>query len=76
MSAPCRVCGRPLDDCGTCVCGKAALALRPEVEDVALFLGGAPAPLKCTACGREYVFTRGVTSIEHCYFCFRSRGAS
>lgn len=75
MSAPCGVCGRALDDCGTCVCGKAT-APGLEVEDVALFLGGAPAPLKCAACGREYVFISGATSVEHCYFCFRPKGVS
>lgn len=75
MNGPCRVCGRPLDDCGTCVCA----TLPPpaaEVMDVRLFLGGAPAPLKCTDCGREFAFVKDLTSIEHCYFCYRTRGAS
>jgi hypothetical protein len=43
--APCRVCGRELDDCGTCVCATLP-APRPAPaewswEDVALWLGGA-----------------------------------
>lgn len=69
MNGPCRVCGRPLDDCGTCVCGSARPPGDFEVQDVTLFLGGSPAPLRCTACGREYAFVKDLTTLEHCYFC-------
>lgn len=77
MSAPCRSCGRALDDCGTCVCWSLRAAPpAPEVQDVTLYLGGTPAPLKCTGCGRAYTFIKDFTTLEHCYFCHRLQGAS
>ena len=73
--APCRVCGRALDDFGTCVCASTR-APAPEVQDVALFLGGVLEPLKCTGCGREFTFIKDFTTLELCYVCHRLEGAS
>lgn len=73
---PCRSCGRALDDCGTCKCWTLPAPPAVVVQDVTLFLGGSPAPLTCTDCGREYVFIKDLTSLEHCYFCHRLKGAS
>lgn len=62
MSA-CRVCGRQLDDCGTCVCIKRPLdaclayAVRTCVEGTAARPGlDAPPPDAACNCGRALTF--------------------
>lgn len=47
----------------------------PEVEDVALYLGGCRTPLVCQGCGRQYEFTPKLTTITTCYFCTPGRPA-
>lgn len=68
VAGPCRVCGRQLDDCGTCVCGK------PRADDeVVLHLGGARPPVVeiCERCGRQYEPIAGVTPPGRCLLCRR-----
>lgn len=70
MSAPCRVCGRQLDDCGTCVCGKPQAA-----DEVTLHLGGARTPVACVCkCGLSFMHVPGITdSPTCCYFCTKAK---